>query len=238
MEISKGIEIQSISIFIKEPKILVFGDLHIGMEEAMRKSGVHIPTNQFQEIFSEIKKVLDNTRPETIVINGDLKHHFGTISNEEWDMTIKLLKMIREYGDVKIIKGNHDTIIKPIADKLGIPLMTHFISKDIYICHGDNIPDNLDFHSSKTIIIGHEHPAVRLRDGGRTETYKCFLKGKYLKKSLIVMPSVNPLSEGSDVLTEKLLSPFLTRSKIMNFHAYIIGDEIYDFGKLRNIQKM
>ena len=61
---------------------------------------------------------------------------------------------------------------------------------------------------------------------------QCFLKGKWKKKELIAVPSFNPLVEGSDVLKEKLLSPFL--ENIDDFEVYITsGEETYDFGFIK-----
>jgi putative SbcD/Mre11-related phosphoesterase len=88
-----------------------------------------------------------------------------------------------------------------------------------------------------TIIIGHEHPAVSLVSGSRTERYKCFLKGKFSRKDLIVTPSCNMLIEGTDILKEKLLSPILKNVDLKNFEAYIVEDKIYDFGKVKDLNK-
>ena len=84
------------------------------------------------------------------------------------------------------------------------------------------------------MIIGHEHPAIGLRDKGRVEKYKCFFKGKYKDKILIVIPSFNMLTEGTDILKEKLLSPFL-QQKLDDFEIFIVGKEVLYFGKVKNL---
>ena len=89
----------------------------------------------------------------------------------------------------------------------------------------------------KTIIIGHEHPAVSLYQWPRVEKYKAFLVGEWKKKRLIVLPSFNLATEGTDILKEHLLSPFLERKNIPTFEAYIIADKPYYFGKLKNVAK-
>ena len=95
---------------------------------------------------------------------------------------------------------------------------------------------NLDFPDrlEKTIIIGHEHPAIVLKEGPRKEKYKCFIKGKFKRKNLIVMPSFNLVTEGTDVLLETRLSPFLQRD-ISSFECWIVADKVYYFGKLKGI---
>ena len=91
-----------------------------------------------------------------------------------------------------------------------------------------------DRYQAKTIIIGHEHPAVGLREGTRKETYKCFLKGKFKDKTLIVQPSSNLITMGTNILSKKLLSPFL-KQDLSDFEVYVVSDEIMKFGKIKNL---
>ncbi len=49
------------------------------------------------------------------------------------------------------------------------------------------------------------------------------------------MPSFNFVTEGTDVLQEKLLSPFI--KNIYDFKAYVIGDKVYDFGRIGKLEK-
>ncbi len=70
----------------------------------------------------------------------------------------------------------------------------------------------------------------------RTETYKCFLVWTFKGKTLIAMPSFNLVTEGTDVLKEQLLSPFLHQD-LKNFDVYVAADRTYPFGKLKNLSK-
>lgn len=63
-----------------------------------------------------------------------------------------------------------------------------------------------------------------------------FPAGKWHKKNLIVMPSFFTIFEGSDVKIEKLLSPYLDEKTIGNFEVFVLGDKVYRFGKLNNIE--
>jgi len=104
----------------------------------------------------------------------------------------------------------------------------------ILVIHGDKIPDKSLLEGVSTIIIGHEHPAVSIREGVKTETFKCFLKGKYEGKNLVVMPSMNAVKIGSNVLREKQLSPFL-KQDLSNFEVWVVEDKPYHFGKLKEL---
>ena len=233
MEIAKGIEIMDLGLYIKKHKLLVFADFHIGYEESLNKQGVLIPRFQFKDIIQRLEKILARVKPDTIVVNGDLKHEFGKISEQEWRETLKLIELLaKNCKKLLLTKGNHDKIVEPIAKKRNIGIVDSYEIDGILIIHGDKVPKNTGKY--KTIIIGHEHPAVSIRERGRIEKFKCFLAGKYKRKALIVQPSFNLITEGTDVLRGDLLSPFLHQD-LKNFDVYVVADKIYKFGKLRNL---
>ncbi|MFA5175907.1 MAG: metallophosphoesterase [Candidatus Nanoarchaeia archaeon] len=219
-------------LYLEKEKILILSDLHIGLEEAMNKQGILLPRFQFQELVKRIEKVFKDLEIKKIIVNGDLKHEFGTISNQEWSQTLKIINILSTKAELILVKGNHDTILGPIAEKKDIKVLEYYKVNDIYICHGHKIPENKDFKNSKLVIIGHEHPAISFKERP-TEKFKCFLVGKYKNKTLIVQPSLNLVSEGTNVTKEKLLSPFLKDLK--DFEVFVVEDKIYKFGKLKNI---
>jgi len=234
MNILPKIKIIGLTLFLEKQKILVIADTHIGFEEACNKEGVLIPRLQFKEIMSSLEEIFKKTKPEIIIMLGDIKHEFGTISRQEWRDTLNLLDyLMSKAGKVILIKGNHDTILGPLADKKSLAVREHYLADDYLFCHGHKLIDkkSSEFKKAKTIIIGHEHPAIGLRDGPRVEKYKCFLLGNYHGKKLIVMPSFNFVTEGTDVLQENLLSPFI--ENIHNFEAFVVGDKTYNFGKIK-----
>jgi len=227
MKIIDNIEI--IDLAIKYKDILIIGDLHLGLEGSFVEQGIMLPVNQLEKIMKRLKKIINKTKPKIVVINGDLKEEFGAILNKEWQDTMELINYLKRKAKIILIKGNHDTILAPIAKKHNLPLEQRYDIDDISIVHGDVILKNL----RKTIIIGHEHPAVSFKERP-DEKYKCFLVGKYKKHGLIVMPSFNLLFEGSDVMKEEHLSPYI--KDISNFNVYVVQDKVYNFGKLKDIQ--
>ncbi len=230
MEISKGIEVVDLGLFIVKEKVLVVSDLHIGYEEELNKKGVLMPRFSFKDLVDRLDLMLKEVRPKVIVINGDLKHEFGTISEQEWRDTLKVIDMVSRFGKIVLVKGNHDNILGPIAKKRKVEVVDKFEVDGVCVAHGDSVVET----KKKVVIIGHEHPAVMLSEGERKEKVKCFLKGKFKGKELIVMPSMNQVTEGTDVLSEKLLSPYLQKS-LGSFEVYVVADKVYDFGKLKNL---
>ncbi len=242
MEIIKGLETVDTSLFLKAERLLVINDLHLGYEEAMHAKGVLVPKFQLEEIIARMRNIFNmienqNIKINKIVINGDLKHEFGKVLRQEWNDVLKFIDFcLLHCNEVVIVQGNHDSIIKPIAEKREVKVVSELrIGKkgEIIIIHGDEIADT----EAKTIIIGHEHPAITIREGSKYEKFKCFLVGKFKKQKVIVVPSFNPLLEGTDVLDGQMLSPYL--GNIDDFTVYVIGEkETYDFGKVKKIKKM
>lgn len=238
------IEIIGLGIYFKRDSLLAIADLHIGYDEALNKQGILVPRIAFKEMFKKAEEMLVACCKKTkakklkaVLINGDLKHEFGIISETEWRHTVRFLRLLQEYSDrIILIKGNHDTILKPIAATKGLEILGYYILNDNLFVHGDSIPKIVADKKIKTIIIGHEHPAVNLIQWPRIEKYKALLVGKWRSKRIIVLPSFNLMIEGKDVLKEKPISPFLSDSNLFTFDCYIIGDKPYYFGKLKNLK--
>ena len=261
MKILPNIEIVDLALYFDST--LVIADVHIGYEEALNKQGILIPRIQFEEMIKRMESIFDSLsskKIERIVVNGDLKHEFGTISEQEWRNTLKFIDMLAQHcNEIILIKGNHDSILGPIAKKRDVKVLDCFVVEPIkkqineknsilkkiikknknplktLITHGNKIPNKELLQETSTLIIGHEHPAISLKEGPRVEQYKCFLKGKYKGKNLIVMPSFNTIVQGTDIARDKILSPFL-HQKLDDFSVYVVEDKIYEFGKLGKLR--
>lgn len=229
MKIKENIRIIDLSLYLEKEKTLIIGDIHLGYEESLNKQGFLIPRFQFQDMEKRIKKILNQVEVEKVIINGDLKHEFGSISFNEWNQISKFLNLLKD-KEIIFVYGNHDKIlIGPLQRKKKIKILEKYNINNITIIHGDKILKDL----KKTIIMGHEHPAISFSQRPN-EKYKCFLKGKYKNQDLIVMPSFFSLHAGTDIKKEKLLSPYLQKN-LNNFEVYIIEDKPYFFGKLKHI---
>src|SRR3989338_3801483 len=264
MKISNNIEAIDLALYANNH--LILADFHIGYEEALNKQGLLVPRFQFEEIIKRLESIflrLKNKSIEKIIVNGDLKHEFGTISEQEWRLTLRLLDFLEKHcKEIILIKGNHDTILGPIAQKRNIKVLEHYLihsqvsiikkasliknslkklnkkieNNNILVIHGDKMPSKELLDGASTIIIGHEHPAVSIREGPRAELFKCYLVGKWKGKNLIAQPSFNLVVEGSDVLKEEILSPFL-RQSLSSFDVFVVADKVYGFGKLEVLRK-
>ena len=238
MEILPGIKIIDLALYLDST--LVIADVHIGYEEALNKQGILVPRLAFEDSVKKIENIfsaLKGKKIDRIIVNGDLKHEFGTISEQEWRNTLKFIDLLQKNcNELILIKGNHDNMLSPVARKRNARLEEFFLikSKKILIVHGNKIPDKKLLNEASSIIIGHEHASVSLRQGPRVEKFKCFLIGKYQGKNLIVQPSFNTIIEGTDILKDKILSPFL-KQNLDDFKVYVVEGKVYDFGKLKKL---
>jgi hypothetical protein len=238
-KLAKGIYALKTGLWIQPDKALIIADLHLGIEEMLNRQGVMLPRFNFRETKKTLEKIFAQIKPETVIINGDLKHEFGSISEQEWSEVIDMLRFMQQHcKKIVLIKGNHDTILGPIAkwENLKIEEEGVFLRKSgAFVTHGETIPKSPEFKKAKTVVIGHEHPAITIREQYKREQFKCFLVGKFKGKQLIAQPSMNAVSIGTDVRRQQLLSPFLQHS-LGSFKVFAVADKVYDFGKLGELQ--
>jgi len=226
------------SVFLRKEKILAIADLHLGFEQALAESGMFVPRGEYKEIINELKIILEQTgKLKEIIILGDLKHEFGTISGQEWAEVTGLLDFLAENCEkIVLVKGNHDTILEPIARKKNLQVVDWYVSGENFFMHGHKLFDECLDKKIKRIFIGHKHPAIIIRKGAKQETYKCFLVGKWQEKEVIILPSFFPLTEGSDVFIEE--TGLALNLNLKEFRVYAVGDKVYDLGKARDVGRI
>lgn len=222
-----------------EERILVIGDLHLGYEEALQRAGVLVPRKLFGEIIEELKKVLGETeKVHQVVLLGDVKHTFGSILWQEQGDVLELIDFLREYAEeVVLIKGNHDAILEPLAEKKDLTIRESYSVGSVAFVHGDKDQEELWRKDIKTWIVGHGHPAITLSDGVKSEKYKCFLEGEYKGRKVIVVPSFTMHNEGTDPRDYDL--GFAWPLKLNRFRVKAVGEglEVLDFGEVGKLRR-
>ena len=123
---------------------------------------------------------------------------------------------------------------KPIGKKRDVEILDYYSFSGVYVCHGDKRQDNTDYKKAKVLVVGHVHPAITLVRGGRKESYKCFLFGRFKGKKMIVMPSFSMVTIGTDVdILDNVLEEEIDYS---DFSVKVSEDKVYDFGEYRDIK--
>src|SRR3989344_5995417 len=231
MKIASGTEIVGKALFFPEKGILAIADLHIGYEGMLNEKGVMVPRVQFKEMMDDLKKVLDeieksNGKIKEVVILGDLKHDFKRISMQEWKDVSSILDFLKKHAEKIIIARGRD-----------IELKDFYIREDICFVHGHRMFAECLDRKIKTIVMGHRHPALVLKDKTKSEGYKCFLSGKWKGRQVIIMPSFFPLVEGTDISAD-FENKLAFNLNLKNFKVYAVGDKVYGFGVLKRLKKI
>lgn len=127
--------------------------------------------------------------------------------------------------------------ISHLVVKLFQPSLT---LNEFTLFHGHLEPSE-EVKKAKHIIMGHEHPAITIRDDLKVKhRFKAFLTGRIDGKTITVLPSSSPLAYGSDVneaLPKDLLSPILQRASLDDFIPYAIevGTAVERFPRLDSL---
>ncbi|HDM92883.1 MAG TPA: metallophosphoesterase [Candidatus Korarchaeota archaeon] len=222
---------------------LIVADLHIGYEEVLFESGIHLPKSQYGKIKSMIISAVERYDPEVLILLGDVKHEFGSSTRQEWVEVLDLLRSLRDLVKIHVVRGNHDNFLIPILRREDVPLHDPSLRLgELVLFHGHKpLPDVKD---AELVVMGHEHPAVALRDElGVKRKFKCALLGELAEFSLVVLPAASPLAPGTDMLAtpaEDLLSPVLSSVNLENFEVIITDEEAGSmrFGTLGALRKV
>lgn len=217
---------------------LVIADLQLGYEQQLRALGHNVVYEQATRMLDLLERLIAEHAIRRLIINGDLKHEFGTISSQERRDILGMLSKLQRTIEIVVVKGNHDIVTKPLTDRLGLALLEGFAEGGFLMVHGHEEPSKELLEGIHTVIIGHLHPAITLSDGVRSERYKCFLVGKYEGKRLVVLPSFSTIVEGTDVLRGEPHSPLLSRRSLERAQLFVAEDGIRQFGEVRRLRRM
>lgn len=233
IRIAKGLSIASpwTALLLEKENALLVSDLHIGLEDLHQRRGVHIPTSILPRISRSVITPAKELGCSKVIILGDVKHEFGEPKEEEWFGVRKLVKQIREIRCTpEVVRGNHDNYIIVILKELGVTLHQPSLELGQFLLmHG-----HLELYGADTkkhIIIGHEHPALSIKDDlGVKHTFKAFLDGKVGDYQITVLPSTSPITIGTainETPNDELLSPLLRNNELGGLIPSVIEPGTY-----------
>jgi len=218
-------------------RILVVGDLHLGYEESLNRSGVLVGRGMFDEMIGEFDLIFSKVgRVDEIVLLGDVKHFFGGVIKQEWNDVLRVFDYFSKWCDkIMVVKGNHDIFLPGIVrQRKGIELAEKYIVSGVCFVHGDR--KIWCGGGVEVLVLGHWHPAVVVEDKVRREKYKCFLVGDWKGRKVIIVPSFFSGFEGTEV-RDGNFSEFGKKwgFDLRKFDVKVVssgGLEVLDFGKL------
>ncbi|MBM3897853.1 MAG: metallophosphoesterase [Thaumarchaeota archaeon] len=240
IKIAKGLSIASPwpALLLEKENALLVSDLHIGLEDMHERKGVHIPTSILPKILKSIVTPAKELGCSKVIVLGDVKHEFGDPREEDWFGVKKLVKQLNEINcKPEVVRGNHDNYIVIILKELNIPLHEHALDLGKFLLtHG-----HLELYrpENRHVIMGHEHPAVSIRDDlGVKHGFKAFLNGRLLGSQITVLPSTSPLTIGTainETPSRELLSPILRNNDLGEMVPYVaeVGTHVKEFPALK-----
>ncbi len=148
----------------KNHKTLIIADLHLGWEINLAQKGIYIPS-QMQKILQKLLKLLDLTKPDTLIFLGDIKDTIAKAETGEWQDVPEFFEAItRKVSDVQIIRGNHDGNLEPLLPPtVKIHQSTGIVLDDTGLFHGHTWPAK-NLLNCSTLAMGHVHPTAAFRD--------------------------------------------------------------------------
>ncbi len=218
------------ALYLEEPGALVVADLHLGYEGALREQGVSLPRFQKRHILERLGTLLNRYDPRVLIVNGDFKHEFSRNLNAEWREVLDVLDFLEGRSEVVMVRGNHDNYLKTILNRKGLELHQSWELGGFTIAHGHE-----PVKGRKRLILGHEHPSMRLRDKiGAYVSLPCFL----VSQEVVVLPAFSPLAYGSDILRGPYLSPLLDKRLVGGAKVYGLDEKlgIMDFGRAQDLR--
>ena len=245
MKIKKFETVDSLPcLYSEELDILILSDLHLGLEGSMSYQGSYVPQFQLEEVKKDVRHAQELTEADRILLNGDLKHEFKYTRFSEKKEIEEFMEMLKDlFSEIIVIEGNHDSFLDEVIEGAKIHFNESHLENGILFLHGHKSLDNYQDEEFDTVVIGHEHPALELKDSvGYTEKIDCFLYGETDDgKDIVILPAFSKISGGSDVNNvpqNQLLSPIL-RNKLEKGELQAIGVSkeagLFEFTELRKL---
>jgi len=224
-----------------DKKSLVITDLHLGFENTLSLNNVFLGKNKtVTEITKEIELIIDKTKPDSLILLGDVKSGINSITKVEWETVPAFFENITELIDTILVPGNHDANIeKLIPNEITLAGSKGIIIDNILLTHGHTMPTE-NFSQINTIVMGHIHPVFfekeSLINGERVwvsvicDKQKIF-HSKSGELELIILPSFNRYFYATQKkFYKKSISPIIEKmnvmqAKILRLDGTIIGNE-------------
>lgn len=140
-------------------KNLIVTDLHIGFESNFVSNDIFLGKNtSINETINELSEIIKKTKPDSLILLGDIKSSVKSISKNEWNEVPLFFEKIKEMVDVILVPGNHDSNIqKLVPDGITLVSSSGLVIENVLLTHGHTMPSE-NFSHVERIIMGHVHP--------------------------------------------------------------------------------
>ncbi len=145
-------------------KTLLIADPHLGWEIELQQKGIHVPS-QTQKLLNKLIAIIAESKPDQLVILGDVKYTVVSSELGEWQDIPEFFKQLQTHiSKISVVRGNHDANLEPLLSQ-NIELLpaTGAVIGDVGVFHGHKWPSPA-LLGCRTLVMGHLHPIVIFRD--------------------------------------------------------------------------
>jgi DNA ligase-associated metallophosphoesterase len=197
------------AVFLEEHSLLAIADLHLGYAWAHRYNGQMLPLGAGDRLLERLTDLCGYYKPSQFAFLGDIVHQAVPVSALVDDFN-KTLKALADSCETRLVIGNHDRKLRTLLGDKSIKFFTSLSAGKFLLLHGNKPPKETD----KTIIMGHEHPAIALGDGIKSAKFPSFL----ISDTVIVLPAFSFWTAGSDPRSHRFMSPIAQKAE---FHKAV-----------------
>lgn len=181
------------ALWLRDQKIVLIADLHLGKVNHFRRSGIPVPQKANDKNTEMLISILQQTNPNRLIFLGDLFHsHY----NEEWEVLGQIRKHYKACS-FELVVGNHDILSKVQYERHDLIMHNdELVINNFKLTHEPliDVPDG--FYN----LCGHIHPAVTLRGTGRQSvTLPCF----YFTKNQGILPAFGSFTGTARIVPAK-----------------------------------
>lgn len=230
---------------IGDDRVVVIADYHAGIETALRQEGVEL-RSRAEDRRDRLLNVIESVAADRVLVVGDLGHSVGEPAGSELEELESLIDTLPV--PLTLVPGNHDA---GLGEALGVDITPVAGTRlgDVGVVHGHSWPGTEPL-SAPVVVMGHEHPMVRLEDEvGGSHVERVWLRGVLdpapfldhgilteagADAELVVVPAFNELSGGTwvNVPDQEFLSPFLPAA-LPDGQAYLLDGT--DLGRYASV---
>lgn len=190
------------ALWLEPERAIVVADLHIGYPWVQRQRGLLLPVEVPDETTARLASLVDDYRPAQLVFLGDLVHASVPLPALTRTLTDLLIPLANRTSLVLVL-GNHDHRLDVLLERHPLPLrLCDSLALGPHrLVHGhETSPDLEAFLATRPpsgrLILGHEHPVVRLPDRVvRGPRCPCFIEAE----DRLVLPAFSDWAAGCDV---------------------------------------
>lgn len=208
-------------------RTLVAADLHLGYVWAHRHAGQMLPLSAPDDTIDRLATLVLEYQPAQLVLLGDIVHRAVPVPA----LRAELAALSTRLSGITLrwIAGNHDRNLHLLraAGLENIRLEPEAAIGPHLLLHGEEKESSAAAriraripNTDGWLIMGHEHPAIHLRDRIATSVKcPCFLRGP----NILILPAFSRWSAGSNIRGPAFLSAFAQEAAFTHAHAILSG---------------